>query len=173
MLLATLLDPSTKDLVDLDQYSKSELLVDAVVVNKVAMAKFRSQPRLSVSNIWNRMIPGEADNDSKPVSKRRRLLMKHRLDVTEDDGIGSEVNSYLQVKVADDVDDDPLIFWKNVQELENLKQLAAVILTRSASSVDVECMFSTMGLILNGKLSRLNAQSADALCFVHDNIKLL
>ena len=76
----------------------------------------------------------------------------------------SEVNSYLQVKVADDVDDDPLIFWKNVQELENLKQLAAVILTKSESSVDVECAFSTMSLILNGKRSRLYAQSADALC---------
>ena len=39
VLLATLLDPSTKDLVDFDQYSKSELLVDAVVANKLAIAR--------------------------------------------------------------------------------------------------------------------------------------
>ena len=53
------------------------------------------------------------------------------------------------MKVGDDVDDDPLIFWKNAKGLDHLKQLAK--LTRSASSVDVECMLSTMGLILNGK----------------------
>lgn len=115
----------------------------------------------------------EANNDSKPVSKRRRLLMKHRVDVPADDVIRNEVNTYLQVKVDDDVADDPLIFWKNAQLLDNLKQLAAVVLTRSASSVDVECMFSTMGLILNGKRSRLSAQSADALSFIHDNIFLM
>ena len=34
MLLATLLDPSTKDLVDFDQYSKSELLVEAIARSK-------------------------------------------------------------------------------------------------------------------------------------------
>ena len=43
----------------------------------------------------------EANNDSKPVSKRRRLLMKHRVDVPADDVIRSEVNTYLQVKVDD------------------------------------------------------------------------
>lgn len=55
----------------------------------------------------------------------------------------------------------------------HLKQLAKVILTRSASSVDVECIFSTMGLILNGKQSRLSVQSADALSFIHDNFFLV
>jgi hypothetical protein len=99
--------------------------------------------------------------------------MKHCVDVPADDVIRSEVDEYLQVKVDDDVDDDPLIFWKNAQRLDNLKQLAAVVLTRSASSVDVECMFSTMGLILNGKRSRLSAQSADALSFIHDNFFLI
>ena len=39
VLLATILDPSAKDLVDLDQCSKAELLVDAVAANEAAMAK--------------------------------------------------------------------------------------------------------------------------------------
>ena len=194
VLLATLLDPSTKDLVDFDQYSKSELLVDAVVANKLAIARLSKSASVSgpstvgsvAVSLADDITPGhlsaqehleqddvEANNDSKPVSKRRRLLMKHRVDVPADDVIRSEVNKYLQVKVDDDVDDDPLIFWKNAQQLENLKQLAAVVLTRSASSVDVECMFSTMGLILNGKRSRLSAQSADALSCIHDNFFLM
>jgi len=62
-----------------------------------------------------------------------------------------------------------MFFWKNAKGLDHLKQLAKVILNRSASSVDDECMFSTMGLILDGKRSRLSAQSADALSFIHDN----
>jgi len=117
----------------------------------------------------------EANNDSKPVSKRRRQLMKHRVDVAADDVIRSDVNTYLLVKVDDDVDDDPCKFWKNAQQLVTLNQLTAVVLTRSASFVDVECMFSTisMGLILNGKRSRLSAQSADALSFIHDNFFLM
>ena len=56
-----------------------------------------------------------------------------------------------------------------------LKALAApaVVLSRSASSIDVECMFSTMGLILNGKRSRLSAKMADELSFIHDNFFLI
>jgi len=108
VLLATLLDPSTKDLVDLDQYSKSELLVDAVVANKLAVARlsksaFVSGPSTVGSvavSLANDITPGhlsaqehleqddvEANNDSKPISKQRRLLMKHRVHVPADDVI--------------------------------------------------------------------------------------
>ena len=45
--------------------------------------------------------------------------------------------------------------------------------TRSASSVDVECMFSITGHILNGKQSSLSAQSADKLSFIHNRFFLL
>ena len=71
------------------------------------------------------------------------------------------------------VNRDPLILWKKVQQMDRLQPLAAVILTRSASSVDVECMFSTRDLILNGKQFRLSAQSVDALSFSHDNFFLI
>ena len=113
----------------------------------------------------------------KPVSKRRRLLLKHRVESEPQEAVRTEANAYPQAKVGDDVDDNPLIFWKNATGLDH-KQLAKVILTRSSSSVDVECMFSTMGLILNGnfgKRSRLSAQSADALSCrpIHDNFFLV
>ena len=95
-------------------------------------------------------------------------MLKQRTESEPQEVVRTEVNAYLQVKVGDEVDDDPLIFWKNAKGLDHLKQLAKVILTRSASPVDVECMFSA-GLILNGKRSRLSVQSADALFFIHDN----
>ena len=47
--------------------------------------------------------------------------------------------------------------------------IVLVVLTRSASSVDVECIFSITGQILNGKQSSLSAQSADKLSFIHNN----
>jgi len=44
-----------------------------------------------------------------------------------------------------------------------------VVLTRSGSSVDVECIIFITGQILNGKQSSLSAQSADKLSFIRNN----
>ena len=167
-------------MVNLDKHSKAEFLFDAVTENKLAMERNQSVRQTSTDAISEREVSEEQEHeleqgveDSKPLSKRRRLLMKHRVDTPVDDAIRAEIDSYLQVKSTDVDDDDPLAFWKETKDYDNLKQLAAVILTRSASSVQVECMFSTMGLILNGKRSRLSAQSADALSFIHDNFFLI
>ena len=49
-------------------------------------------------------------DELKPVSKRRRLLLKHRVESEPQEAVRTEVNAYLQAKVSDDIDDDPLIF---------------------------------------------------------------
>jgi len=41
------------------------------------------------------------------------------------------------------------------------------------SSSIVECMFSTMGLILHGKRSRLSGDKANAISFIHNNFAFL
>ena len=56
--------------------------------------------------------------------KRLRLLLKHRVESEPQEAVRTEVNAYLQAKVGDDVDYDPLIFWKNAKGLDHLKQLA-------------------------------------------------
>jgi len=48
------------------------------------------------------------------------------------------------------------VYWYNTVLL--------VVLTRSASSVDVECMLSITGQILNGKQSSLHRRSQDFVC---------
>jgi len=53
------------------------------------------------------------------------------------------------------------VYWYNI---------VLLVLMRSTSPVNVECMFSITGQILNGKQSSLSAQSADKLSFIHDNI---
>jgi len=45
-------------------------------------------------------------------------------------------------------------------------------LSQSASLVPVENMFSTMGLLLNGKRSALAPHRANWLSFIHDNFAL-
>jgi len=65
--------------------------------------------------------------------------------------------------------EDPWEVWT----LETSRKNSTHKFTRSASSVAVECIFSTMGLILNGKLSRLSGDQANAISFIHDNFAFL
>jgi len=39
---------------------------------------------------------GRHDNESKPISKRRRLLQEHRVHVPVEEAIRAEITSYLQ-----------------------------------------------------------------------------
>ena len=78
---------------------------------------------------------GSHDDESKPLSKRRRLLQKHRFDIPLEDAICAEITSYLQCEADDEMDENPLLFWKTQVLFEHLKRVAKTILTRSASSV--------------------------------------
>jgi hypothetical protein len=65
--------------------------------------------------------------------------------------IESEVNTYINLPVEEQ-EENPLNFWKKHEvNYPNLSVLAKCYLTISASSVPVEAMFSTSGLILNTK----------------------
>ena len=66
----------------------------------------------------------ETDSELRSISKRRRLLQKHRVEIPMDDAVRAEVNNYLQLKVDAMVDDDPLLFWRNAQQLDHLKRVA-------------------------------------------------
>ena len=65
-----------------------------------------------------------------------------------------------------------ILFWKTHVQFEHLKPVAKTVglLTGSASSVAVECLFSTMGLILNENNIGL---VANAISFIHDNFTFL
>jgi len=65
-----------------------------------------------------------------------------------------------------------ILFWKTHVQFEHLKAVAKTVglLTGSASSVAVECLFSTMGLILNENSIGL---VANAISFIHDNFTFL
>lgn len=83
--------------------------------------------------------------------------------------IESEVNTYIHLETAEH-EENPLVFWKKHEvNYPNLSVLAKCYLTISASSVPVEAMFSTSGLILNSKRSSMAPYRANMLSVVHDN----
>jgi len=65
--------------------------------------------------------------------------------------------------------DHPLIFWEKQENFSHLSLLAKNYLTISASSVPVEAMFSTCGLMLNVKRSLMAPYRANILSVIHDN----
>lgn len=54
-----------------------------------------------------------------------------------------------------------------------LAQVAAIYCAMSSSSVPVECMFSTTGIILNSKRCMLGTDKLHRVSFTHDNFDLL
>jgi len=102
-----------------------------------------------------------------------RLVQKHSVFVqSTDQAARDEVKRYLSLG-ARAASEDPIAFWKtNEQNFPMLAVLAKMYLTLSASSIAVENMFSTTGIILNGKRSTLAPNRANCLTFVHDNYQL-
>jgi len=71
---------------------------------------------------------------------------------TETDATQIEIEHYLNMRVPSEFDDKPLAFWQRHEEsLPTLSKVADVHLGMSSSSVPVECMFSTTGIISNGE----------------------
>jgi hypothetical protein len=94
-----------------------------------------------------------------------------------DDGLGikkkAEIQAYMAMVVTQEQKKNPLLFWKaNSSAFPHLATLAKEFLSLSSSSVPVECMFSTMGLLANGKRSRLSPFTLNAISFIHDNVSL-
>ena len=52
-------------------------------------------------------------------------------------------------------------------------KLAEYYLTPPATSVDVECLFSTAGDILTQERNKLNPQNAAKILFLRENLKLV
>ena len=84
--------------------------------------------------------------------------------------IAIEIKKYLDMSDTG----ESLNFWKrNAKDFPLLSAMARVYLALSPGSVPVECLFSTAGLILNGKRSSLSPYRMNMICFVHDNFKLV
>ncbi len=116
-----------------------------------------------------------ATSQSEATSKKQQLVEKHAPSTASDDlelHIESEVSTYvsLDLKQSAGSDESPLSFWKSqCGNFPHLSVLAKNYLCLSASSVGVEGMFSTAGLMLNCKRSLMAPYRANLLSVIHDN----
>ena len=168
--LATLLDPTTKSLVNMTDSEKEDLLYNAVIDSEPTDQRTNVDDDEEVSAVTpvNRAMAISSSQSSAPLSKKLKLVQKHAPVLEQRDrGIREEIRSYLRC-VPGDADDDPLVFWRQ-DHYSSLRPAAKKHLTRSAASVPVENLFSVTGILLNGKRSSLAPHRANWLTFIHDN----
>ena len=138
-----------------------------------------------IKNAWNSLTEAAETVSATPVpvpvndgdkaeglfsAKRRALehILKQK-GVGDSSAIDREINLFLDWN-NDTIEDDGLLFWKRKhQDFPNLKIVARHYLSISASSVAVECMFSTTGYIVNSRRSSLSPAKLNFISFVHDN----
>jgi len=119
---------------------------------------------------------GDADRLTEHTSMRKRLRLEllGELQSTPTEPATTEINHYLSLRIPTEFEDDSLGFWKyHEKSFPILSKLAQVYFTMSSSSVPIECMFSTTGLISNGKRSSIALEKLNRVLFVHDNFSLI
>lgn len=180
IILATLFDPSAKNLVSqLSDDGKEQLVYKAVKeqARKAAMQNNTSSVSVDASvtlQSSESTSATESSSSSVPgatLSKKMKLVLKHTPHSEQPDcELIGQIKNYLRYLPVGE-DEDPLAFWRKGL-FPTLEGAAKKYLTRSASSVPVENMFSTMGLLLNGKRSTLAPHRANWLSFIHDNYQM-
>jgi len=115
-----------------------------------------------------------------PMAKNTKLafLIQEAIDVSHvqtviESPVRAEISKYMGMSDMGDA----LNFWeRNTGDLPLLSAMACVYLALGPGSVPVEQLFSTAGLIVNGKRRQLTELSPfwiNMICFVHDNYKLV
>lgn len=165
--LCSLLDPSTKDTLSIPSDEIVDIFKKALDQQSVGVGEANTDKPGKASK-----QPTNQTAQTEPVSKKRKLLASKCVD-SQDEGLANEILRYLNYSPTPEEVDNPFLFWRShCQEFSSLAELAKQYLTISCSSVPVERMFSTTGIILNGKRSSLAPYKLNQLSFVHDNYNL-
>lgn len=121
---------------------------------------------------------GNGDHDGDVGGSAKRLRLELLAEAQEDAEAHSsssildqEIDAFLAVRTRDQ---GALDFWRtHSNTFPTLSAMARCYLSISPGSVPVECMFSSTGLLLNGKRSSLAPSRCNMISFIHDNAKLL
>lgn len=120
---------------------------------------------------WDGGDQGDAQ-DAKRL--RLQLLEEAREDAATDSShciLDQEIDSFLAIRTRDQ---GALEFWRtHGHAFPSLSAMARCYLSISPGSVPVECLFSSTGLLLNGKRSSLAPSRCNMITFIHDNAKFL
>ncbi len=162
--VATLLDPVSKNkkYIELPLENKRSLLLKALESMTLQIG--------NVSVSQNDSSMNEVNESTQPSSKRLRLMDTFDEETGEDSELSASIAQYLSVneKATAAERENPLLYWRRCT-CKPLAELARRYLTLSASSVAVESMFSTTGMLMNGRRSSLSPHHMNKLSFIHDN----
>jgi len=178
--LAGLLDPAIKDIIQLSQEEKRTMLMSAC---ESLTSRLSSRPRTAATSASESVSDHDASTDAvtgpsgstdeqPSKSIKRQLVERIRMERgnTVDVGLSEMIDRYLGYSPQPSELDDVLAFWRmHAAEFKELLPVARNVLCVSASSVPVECMFSSTGLILNSKRAMLSPSTLNFTCFIHDN----
>ncbi|XP_062389341.1 uncharacterized protein LOC134078055 [Sardina pilchardus] len=122
--------------------------------------------------------PSGGDGDHDVGGRAKRLRLELLAEAQEDAEAHSsncildqEIDAFLAMRTRDQ---GALDFWRtHSNTFPILSAMARCYLSISPGSVPVECMFSSTGLLLNGKRSSLAPSRCNMISFIHDNAKLL
>ena len=150
--LASTLNPAIRDVL----FSREEA--------KEILAK--NQPNVASDEI-------ASEEPREPKSKLLKLMKSMKSTATHtDNDYSHEIDRYLSHQPTIDEQENGLLFWKRNEKMyPSLARLAKEYLAIPSSSVPVENMFSTTGLVMNAKRSSLDALNMNMISFIHDNIK--
>ncbi len=172
--LHQLLDPDTKGLIPRPE---------ATVILESALKNAFDRNLIIIAQPRSNSVLDQADTEGQPeaVAIKRRKLREEMLcelrgeapETANQSQVAVEVAHYLTSSKPGHLD-DVLQYWKhNEQNFPHLCKLAQLHLSSSATSVPVESMFSTTGLIVNSKRSMLSAEKLNRVSFVHDNYRFV
>jgi len=117
--------------------------------------------------------PVRSGDDDNPAAAKRRRLRQELIGETHPlaaDAATNEIDHNLSLGVPAEFEGDPLRFWeKHQSSFPILSVVARVYIRMSATSVPVECMFSTTGVISNGRRSSIGPAKQNRSLFIHDN----
>lgn len=149
--IASMLNPAVRDLIFTKEEVTSTLKGLCEYVKSI-----EPNPDVTRHNEDDQQSAGE------PASKMLKLIQSLKSAATPGDEHGEEIKRYLSHVPSEEEQEKCLLFWKQYHKYyPRLSQLAQEFLAIPASSMSVECMFSTTELIMNSKRSSIDA----CMCF--------
>jgi hypothetical protein len=179
--ISAALDPALRDII-LQKDECSRLLEDTynyLEKSRYAEYIFPNAAMISASSLSS--VGATSANNLETASEDAVFTAKRMcLSLIQDASLlqSTEADSHVKAEIRKYIgiwdDSTALEFWeKNNHDFPILSSMARIYLSISSGSVPVECLFSTLGIILNGKRSALMPHRTNMISFIHDNYYLL
>ncbi|CAB4446263.1 unnamed protein product [Rhizophagus irregularis] len=161
-LLASLLDPRTKNLDNIPAQVRTETI--ALLHDKLKELKLNHES-----------IPSDSTSSSSSSSNKYKnsIFTRFQKSKSRPKNLDNEILEYLKIDEID-WEDDPFIWWRREEKhFHYLSILARKYLPIPAASTASERMFSDAGNLMGPKRTRMNPELFNRIIFLKRNSKML